>query len=46
MKTITVTQKELYDAMKPSVQRNKKKYTRKKKHKRIEEKGRLKEIDI
>lgn len=33
MKTIIVTQKELYDAMKPSIQRNKKKYTRKKKHK-------------
>ena len=33
MKRIKVTIKELYDAMKPSVQRNKKKYTRKNKHK-------------
>lgn len=34
MKTIQVTQKELYDAMKPSIQKNKKKYTRKNKHKK------------
>ena len=33
MKTIKVTMKEIYDAMKPSVEKNKKKYTRKKKHK-------------
>ena len=32
MKKIKVTQKEIYDAMKPNVYRNKKKYTRKKKH--------------
>jgi len=35
MKTIIVTQKEIYDAMKPSVHRNKKRYTRKAKHKSI-----------
>ncbi len=33
MKKIKVTMKEIYDAMRPSVQRNKKKYTRKTKHK-------------
>ena len=33
MKQIIVTQKEIYDAMKPSVHRNKKKYYRKTKHK-------------
>tara|TARA_R110000782_G_scaffold51108_5_gene110382 strand:- start:250 stop:492 length:243 start_codon:yes stop_codon:yes gene_type:complete len=33
MKKITVTMKEIYDAMKPSVEKNKKKYTRKTKHK-------------
>ena len=33
MKKITVTMKEIYDAMRPSVERNKKKYTRKTKHK-------------
>ncbi len=33
MKQIKVTMKEIYDAMKPSVHRNKKKYTRKTKHK-------------
>ena len=33
MKTIKVTMKEIYDAMKPSVYKNKKKYTRKNKHK-------------
>ena len=38
MKIIKVTMKEIYDAMKPSVEKNKKKYTRKTKHKN----GRLK----
>ena len=38
MKKITVTMKEIYDAMKPSVEKNKKKYTRKKKHKNDESK--------
>ena len=33
MQKIKVTMKEIYDAMKPSVERNKKKYTRKTKHK-------------
>ena len=33
MKHIKITMKEIYDAMRPSVQRNKKKYTRKTKHK-------------
>ncbi len=33
MKKIKVTMKEIYDAMRPSVERNKKKYTRKTKHK-------------
>lgn len=33
MKKIVVTQKEIYDAMKPSVHRNRKKYYRKTKHK-------------
>ena len=33
MKKIKVTMKEIYDAMRPSVQKNKKKYTRKNKHK-------------
>ena len=33
MKKIVVTQQEIYDAMKPSVHRNKKKYYRKTKHK-------------
>ncbi len=33
MKTIKVTMKEIYDAMKPSIEKNKKKYTRKTKHK-------------
>jgi len=36
MKTIKVTMKEIYDAMKPSVEKNKKKYTRKTKHKNDE----------
>ena len=31
--TITVTMSEIYSAMKPSVHRNRKKYTRKDKHK-------------
>ena len=33
MKKIIITQKEIYDAMRPSIQKNKKKYTRKHKHK-------------
>ena len=33
MKIIKVTMKEIYDAMRPSIEKNKKKYTRKKKHK-------------
>jgi hypothetical protein len=33
MKTIKTTMKEIYDAMKPNVYKNKKKYTRKNKHK-------------
>ena len=33
MKNIKVTMKEIYDAMRPSVEKNKKKYTRKTKHK-------------
>lgn len=37
MKKIIITQKEIYDAMRPSVQRNKKKYTRKLKHKKRDE---------
>ena len=37
METIKVTMKEIYDAMRPSVERNKKKYTRKKKHKNEED---------
>ena len=36
MKTIQTSMKEIYDAMRPNVYRNKKKYTRKKKHKRQE----------
>ena len=36
MKKIKVTMKEIYDAMRPSVEKNKKKYTRKIKHKRDE----------
>ena len=35
MKKVRVTLKEIYDAMKPNVYRNKKKYTRKDKHKNI-----------
>jgi hypothetical protein len=34
MKTIQVTQEEIYQATRPNVYRNKKKYTRKTKHKR------------
>ena len=37
MKQIKVTQKEVNDATRPSIQKNKKKYTRKKKHKDGEE---------
>jgi len=33
MKTIKVTIQEIYEAMKPNVYKNKKKYTRKSKHK-------------
>jgi hypothetical protein len=33
MKTITITQQEIWMAMRPAVQKNKKKYTRKEKHK-------------
>jgi len=36
MKQIEVTLKEIHDAMKPSVYRNKKKYRRKTKHKKDE----------
>ena len=32
MKTITITQEEIYQATKPNVYRNRKKYTRKDKH--------------
>ena len=39
MKIIKVTMKEIYDAMRPSVEKNKKKYTRKTKHKNGEEKN-------
>ena len=34
MQKIKVTMKEIYDAMRPSVEKNKKKYTRKTKHKK------------
>jgi hypothetical protein len=37
MKTIKVTMKEIYDAMRPSVEKNKKKYTRKTKHKNYDQ---------
>ena len=33
MQKIKVKMKEIYDALRPSVEKNKKKYTRKKKHK-------------
>jgi len=36
MKKIKVTIQEVYEAMKPSVQKNKKKYTRKIKHRKDE----------
>ena len=36
MEKIKVTMKEIYEAMKPSVQKNKKKYTRKIKHRKNE----------
>ena len=36
MEKIKVTMKEIYNAMRPSVEKNKKKYTRKTKHKRDE----------
>ena len=32
MKTITITQEEIYQATRPNVYRNRKKYTRKSKH--------------
>lgn len=32
---VLITQREIWDAMRPSVQKNKKKYTRKEKHKRV-----------
>ncbi len=38
MQKIKVTMKEIYDAMRPSIERNKKKYTRKTKHKKDETK--------
>jgi len=37
MKTIVVTQKEMNDATRPLIQRNKKKYIRTKKHRNREE---------
>jgi len=36
LKVIKVTMQEMYDAMKPSVHKNKKKYSRKTKHKKDE----------
>lgn len=39
MKTIVVTQHEIQQATRPSIQRNKKKYTRKSKHKTEDMKG-------
>ena len=36
MEKIKVTMKEIYEAMKPSIQKNKKKYTRKIKHRKNE----------
>jgi len=35
LEVITVTQKEIWMAMRPNVYRNKKKYTRKSKHKKL-----------
>lgn len=40
MKKIEITIKELYDALKTNVYRNKKKYTRKEKHKNKDKYGR------
>lgn len=37
MKTIQVTQEEIYQSTRPNVYRNRKKYTRKAKHKKIED---------
>jgi hypothetical protein len=37
MKTIIVTQEEIYQATKPNIYRNRKKYTRKDKHKKANE---------
>jgi len=37
MKTIIVTQEEIYQATKPNIYRNKKKYTRKLKHKKTKD---------
>tara|TARA_R100000908_G_scaffold65049_1_gene51414 strand:+ start:624 stop:746 length:123 start_codon:yes stop_codon:yes gene_type:complete len=34
LKVIVVTMQEIYNAMKPSIQKNKKKYSRKTKHKK------------
>jgi len=39
LKVIKVTMQEVYDAMKPSVHKNKKKYSRKTKHRNHEEKN-------
>ena len=39
LRPIQVTQKEINDATRPNVYRNKKKYTRKKKHKNKDEKN-------
>ena len=36
LKVIVVTMQEIYNAMKPSIQKNKKKYSRKTKHKKDE----------
>ena len=41
MKIIKVTMKEIYDAMRPSVEVNKKKYTRKIKHKNDKVRNRI-----
>ena len=41
MKKIKVTMKEIYDAMRPSVEVNKKKYNRKIKHKNDEIRNRI-----
>ena len=39
MEKIKATMKEIYEAMKPSIEKNKKKYTRKIKHKNYERKN-------